>query len=299
MVAKKAPKSKNVKSEAMIMLEDKAANSWLEKEIVKAKDKPISGLVELTPAIARVLMQRNPNNRTISYQTVEKFARDITNGTWVLNGEPIIVASDGTMNDGQHRCEAVILADKSIQTIMIVGVQRDTRTTLDQGRMRTIADYLAMDGHSDTQQLGAVGSAAWQWKNIGFVNSKNANKRATKGEIKAMIESTPRIAESLAAVPVKGSGSVGGRPTLAFCRYAFAQVAPKQDADAFVYALISGEGLLAGSPVLYARNRLMSGQRLLMGEKVELIFRAWNAYRKEEAVKSIPLQGGELPLLEA
>lgn len=298
-MAKKPLKSKNTKSEAMLMLEEKAATTWLDKEIDKAKDKPVSGLIELTPAIARVLMQRNPNNRTISYPTVERFARDITHGVWMLNGEPIIIASDGTMNDGQHRCEAVILADKSIQVIMIVGVARDTRTTLDQGRMRTIGDYLAMDGHSDTVQLGAVGSAIWQWEHNGNVNTKNAGKRPTKGEVKAVIEGNLQIATSLSAVPAKGSGNVGGRPTLAFCRYAFCRLSPKQEADAFIYALISGEGLLAGSPILYARNRLTSGQRLTMGEKVELLFRAWNFHRKEVPVKSIPLQGGELPLLEA
>lgn len=298
MVAKKQPKGKNTKSEAMLALEEKAATTWLDKEIDKAKDKPVSGLIELTPALSRVLVQRNPNNRHISWTTVEKFARDIANGAWVLNGEPIIIASDGLLNDGQHRCEAVILADKSIQTVMIVGVERGTRTTLDQGRMRTIGDYLSMEGHNDSVTLGSVAAYAWLWKDIGTVSRTN-RKKATKGELKAFVETYPRLIKSVEAIPMKGSPLVGGRPFLAFCHYAFSQLAAKQDVDSFLYQLISGEDLKVGSPILYARNRLMSGQRLLIGEKCELLFRSWNAWRKEENVKTIGLQGGELPLLEA
>lgn len=297
-MARKPLKSKNTKSDAMLALEEKAATTWLEKEIDKAKDKPISGLVELTPAIARVLMQRNPNNRSISYGTVEKFARDISHGAWMLNGEPIIVSSEGTLNDGQHRAEAVILADKSIQTIMIVGVERDTRTTLDQGRMRAVGDYLAMSGHTDTHALGAVAAAVWQWQNIGYLTN-NPRKRPTKGETMTLIDKTPRIAESVSVVPAIGSPQVGGRTALAFVRFAISVTANKQDADAFVYSLIKGDNLVVGSALLYTRNRLMSGQRLNLGEKAELLFRAWNFHRKDEPVKSIPLQGGELPLLEA
>lgn len=297
-VAKKTPKGKNVKTEYELEQEEKAATSWLDKEVTKAKDKPVSGLVELTPALARVLMQRNPNNRHISYPIVEKFARDIANGQWLLNGEPIIISSDGLLNDGQHRAEAVILADKPIQTILIVGVDRDTRTTLDQGRMRTIGDYLSMEGHSDSNNLGATASFAWQWKNFDSISTAS-NHKATKGELKAFVDANPRLIACVDAVPTKGSFSVGGKACLAFCRYAFSSLAPKQEADTFIYHLMSGENLQVGSPILYARTRLMSGQRLNIGEKAELLFRAWNAWRKDETVKTIALQGGELPLLEA
>lgn len=299
-MAKKPIKSKTTKSEFQLQQEEKVASDWLESEITKSQDKPISGLIELTPALARVLVQRNPDNRHISWGTVERFARDISNNAWVLNGEPIIIASDGLLNDGQHRAQAVIAADKGIQTIMIVGVVRDTRTTLDQGRMRTIGDYLAMEGHSDTVNLGSVGSAAWQWKKFGFVDSHSSPKlRPTKGEVKAFVDSMPLIGKSLEAIPQKGSSNLGGRAMLAFCRYAFCQLTPKQEADNFIYSLINGDNLSAGSPVLYARNRLMGPQRMTMREKTELIFRAWNAWRKDEDVRSIALQGGELPLLEA
>lgn len=296
-VAKKPAKRKATKSEYELQQEEKLAVGWLDAEIKKAKDKPVSGLVTLTPALARVLMQRNPNNRTLSYPIIEKFARDISNGTWVVNGEPIIVSAEGMLNDGQHRCEAVILADKPINTILITGVERDTRTTLDQGRMRTIGDYLAMDGHSDTRALGSVATLVWQWQNTGVI-TRTMGKRPTKGELMALIERLPRIAECVSAVPAKNSNLVGGRVLLSFMRFAIISVAPKQEADAFIYALLNGDSLSVGSALLYARNRLMSGQRLNIGEKCELLFRAWNASRKDEAVKTIPLQGGELPLLE-
>lgn len=293
------PAKGKVKTEYELQSEERVAAQWLDAEVQKAQKGITSQVVELTPALARVLLQRNQHNRSISPSYVSNYSRDVAAGAWRLNGEPIILSKDGSLNDGQHRAEAVALVDRPITVMLVIGVERDTRTTLDQGRMRLTSDYLHMEGRNDTKALAAAAVNVWQWQHIGRLSRSGAD-RPTKGEVMALIEATPNIAHAVAAIPKIGANVVGGRGVLAFARFAFAAVANKQDADAFIYSLMNGENLMAGSPILYARNRLLSnGQRLLIGERAELLFRAWNFHRKDEEVRSINLQGGELPLLEA
>ena len=70
--------------------------------------------------------------------------------------------------------------------------------------------------------------------------------------------------------------------------------------DQFFIAFSEGVNLGVGSPILYARNRIMglAGTRD-MNAKAELIFKAWNAWRRGERVDKIWLSGGVLPVLEA
>jgi hypothetical protein len=270
---------------------------WLDQQIADAKGKVTCGIVEITPAMARVLLSRNPANRRVSGATVEKIARDIENGTFVLNGESIIVASDGTLNDGQHRLCACVEAGKSIMSVIVFGPARDTRTTVDQGRTKMVGDYLAMEGHRDSLALAAAAGYIWQWQKLGRLSGQTI-ERPNKGEVLAIVENHPSIAKSVAAV---GGNGVAGRGLLAFCHWAFALTSSQQAADEFMTSLVSGANLLSRDPILYARNRLMADRRMSPNEKAKLIFRAWNAHRRGEQPKTLTVNDRTeaLPVLES
>jgi hypothetical protein len=278
--------------------EDDRALRWLDARVLAARSGVMTMPVELTPSLARALLARNPENRRVSEMNVSKFARDIVNGAWKFNGEPIIVAADGSLNDGQHRCLAVIEADVPIMVVIVIGTDRDTRFTIDQGKNRMAADYLSMNGHTDANALAAAGGYVWQHEQHGRLSAQGLY-RATKGEVLATIDKYPSIAASLTAISKKGCDNVGGRSLLAFCHWTFAQSAGLVAADAFVDALITGSNLSARDPVLYARNRLMAERgRLKASEKAELIFRAWNASRRGETPRTMTIQNGALPVVE-
>jgi len=278
--------------------EDHRAAMWLDEEVKKAQRGVTTQVVDLTPGLARVLMDRNPHNRKISDITVANYARDIANGAWRFNGEPIIVSSDGLLNDGQHRCAAVIEANAGIRVALIIGVDRETRTTLDQGKSRTTGDYLAMEGHVDGVALAATAGYIWQWQARGQL-SQQRQHRPTKAEVKSLIDANPSIAASLSSISKKGSDAVGGRALLAFCHWAFSLTSTRADATAFINSLLTGIDLSVRDPVLYARNRIMAERRLTAQERAELIFRAWNARRRGETPKTMPILGGPLPLVES
>lgn len=279
--------------------EDHRAAMWLDEEVKKAKKSVTTQVVELTPGLARVLLERNAGNRKLSPFYIDSYSRDIEHDKWRFNGEPVIVSRDGLLNDGQHRAAAVVEANKSIQVVLIIGVERDTRTTLDQGRIRTVGDYLSMEGYVDPNVLGAAGSYIWQWQTRGVL-SGGGKAKPTKSELLDLIDKHPTIAESVALIPRNGAPAVGGHSMLAFCHWAFNVAAPRADVTAFIVGLTGGASLLSRDPVLYARNRLITERgRLRLNDKAELIFRGWNAHRKGESVSRLPILGGVLPLLES
>lgn len=298
-VAESADDGKKFSSLRSINSPDRNASLWLDDQIARAQSGVISQVIDLTPPLARVLLARNPGNRKISANVVEKYARDMINGAWSFNGEPIIVSVDGSLNDGQHRCEAVLLADVTIPAILVLGPDRSSRLTVDQGKTRMAGDYLAMNGHVDSLALSASAKYVWQHKTYGEL-SVQTHFAPTKGEILHIVETTPTISESLTRVQKKGSDAVGGRSMLAFCHWTFTRISGKRaDVDAFMDSLINGSNLGVRSPILYARNRLMAERgRLRPNEKAELIFRAWNATRRGDKVASLPIKGGALPAVE-
>lgn len=269
---------------------------WLDSLVEKSQTKPSSQIVSLTPVMAEALLDRNPANRRISEVLVENYAHEIRGGHWAFNGEPIIVSDTGELNDGQHRCRAVIEAGKAIDVILIVGIKRNTRTTLDQGRVRTIGDFLSMEGNTYTNVLGAAANIVWQYRMRGTVGS-SGRARGTKGELLAFVSDNPGIVRSVALVHEKGADAAGGKTILAAAHFILSSIS-KEDADHFILSLIRGAGLRVGDPILYARNRLINERHLLRApERLELLFKAWLAWRNRETVKRIWLNG-TLPAME-
>lgn len=281
--------------------ENKKAAAEIDRLVAEAasKGKPVTRVVQLTPVLAAVLLDRNPANRKLSERLVETYSYEIGGGRWVFNGEPIIISDDGLLNDGQHRCEAVVRAGRGIEVIMVVGVSRTSRTTLDQGRARTAGDYLGMDGYTDVNALAAAAGYAWQYQTYGMLNAKSG--RATKSEVMQFVADHPALPRSLTLFDnTKKVKHIGGKSVLAFCHFAISQVGRRENVDEFFIALMEGAGLPAGNPILYARSRLlqMSGTRDQNG-KAEIIFRAWNLFRRNQGVTRMNLMGGVLPVLEA
>lgn len=274
------------------------AQLWLDKQVAMHGNRVGSLVADLTPELASVLMERNPANRNLKARKVEDYAHDMKNGAWKFNGEPIIIAEDGLLNDGQHRCAAVIESKASVKAVLVFGVGRDTRDTLDQGANRTSADYLSLHGHTDTNHLSSAARCLWQWRTFGLV-SDTPKYRPTRSELVATVSGNPGIKASLTYVSRSGSSVFSSRSVLAFCHFAFKSVAGELQANYFMDTLISGANLKPGEPILYVRNRLIADRKTLRSpQKTELLFRAWNAYRLDQTRVLIRVAGGELPVLE-
>jgi hypothetical protein len=287
-----------VGSEFITASPEKRAANWLDAQVAKSQDKITTLVADLTPALAGALLARNEENRKVREALVLSYARDMANGSWDLNGEPIIVAKNGLLNDGQHRCLAVIKAGVAIPAVFIIGVDRATRTTLDQGAIRRLSDFLAMEGRQNAVRLATVATYIWMYQNR--VQMSGGDK-PTKSECIDLIEEHPNIQKSLAIVDGKKAHKFVTLTVLAFAHWVFARRTTQAAADNFVLSLIDGANLDVDSPILYARNRLVAEHgKLRANGTAELLFKAWNAYRRGDTLKRLVIAGGhsELPKLE-
>lgn len=275
--------------------------SWLQEHIADGMAAPLTETVTLTPVLAGLLLELNDGNRPISAVNLDRIKRDILAGRWEFNGDTISVSRDGFLNNGQHRCRAVVETNVAVKVIMVFGVSRRSRMTVDQGAARTVGHYMAMLGHTDANVLATVGSYVWQYKEYGRI-SRQADTRPTKSEVLLAVEHYKDIPDSLRAVPFKGGSVFAMRSVIAFCHWAIAQRAGSVEADAFINRLLKGNNLPEGDPILYCRNRLLEMRKDAAGnanDRIELIFKTWNAHRRGERVKRIMLGNDKLPALEA
>lgn len=269
------------------------AERWLESRMVLARSEVFSENVHITPEIAKVLLARNPNNRKIKIRSLQPLKADIANGAWAFNGESIIISRDGLLNDGQHRLTACVETGVSIQSVVVFGVDREARTTTDQGGARGAGDYLSMRGMSEgANVVAAVSRLLWQFKKYGALfDQRNMARQPTKAEIVVVAEANPDIAKSLIAVRTKDAKLLNcSLSLLAFMHF----ILSERDQDAaqtFMSRLIGGFGFEENSPINAARSKLMRDNRWTQVEKYEILVRAWNAYRAGRPLSKLQING--------
>jgi hypothetical protein len=298
-VDKLVPAGKRHSPEDVRNLEVARLTKWIDEKLAAARHEPVTELVTLSPALASILLERNENNRPLSMTGLERIKRDLEQGRWVFNGESIIVSIDGKLNDGQHRCRAVLETGISIRMVVVFGPRRDSRLTLDQGVTRTVGHYLGMNGYTDANNLASTANFYWQWKTRGALSTAG-KERPTKVQTTEAVRDNPLLADSLAFVSRKGVRTLSAPAMLAFCHRAFAESSHIEHANRFMDLLLSGAYLASGDPILYCRNRLIETKsRSNIQERAELIFKTWNHWRASERVNRIVITGKELPALVA
>jgi hypothetical protein len=110
----------------------------------------------ISPSRAADLLRGNKNNRRVSPQLVERYARDMATGNWQCNGSGIILNGDGSLLDGQHRLMACMLAQVPFETVIVRGVNAQAMTTIDTGRTRRLGDVLRIAGEKNATVLASV-----------------------------------------------------------------------------------------------------------------------------------------------
>ena len=286
------------KSSAVLRTEIARMTEWVNERVARSKSAVVAERVTLTPVLAAILLDRNDKNRNVSKTTISRLVSDIVGGRWAFNGEPIIVAKNGQLNDGQHRCKAVIEAGKNIDTLIVFGPERETRMTVDTGGLRRVSDFLAMDGFQNVNAFAAVCVFVWQFKEFGRL-ARSPESRPTKAQSLLIADHyQQQIVDSLAFVDRKGTRKLTSPAMMAFCHWAIRTYGHPDAADAFINRLIDGTNLRRGDAALYCRNRLLDirGNRWAH-DKAELIFHAYNAERRGDSCNRIQL-AGKLPALE-
>ncbi len=268
----------------------------------RMRKAPKSGIqsetIDLTPKRAKELLKSNFDNRSLSKTRIESYADDILNGRWDFNGETIIMSDTGEMNDGQHRCHAVILAGKSIPTILVTGVPRSSRFTTDQGYARTTGHFLSMNGVKNYNVVSRVAKIILQIEKSdnGEVSettrhglSGSSPMKATKQEILDYANNRlDEIRQALDAVNHKGARRLRSVAIIVAVRVFLARHANPAAVDVFLDKMCSGANL--SGPMLKSRERLLDEKiagTATTHKCFELLIRAWNTHRAGKRTKVV------------
>ena len=275
------------------------AIEWLEANIRKGRDEGVFTTEEiLTASLARELLDRNPDNRPASKATIEEMVDAMKasigpDGFDAMNGETIKVSICGLLNDGQHRLHAKLESGVDFKTRFMFGLPRESRLTIDQGKRRRAGDYIAMGGRDRGQQVAAIALLLYYWRAFATIKKpgRASGKILRPGPSKMAQyanEHYELIVRSLDAIPKDGLQSLGGIALICFAHIAFAEKDFGAATD-FIHRLVSGTDLSEKSPIRVCRDRLFRGARLRREERFELMVRAWNAYRENREMASIPV----------
>lgn len=250
-------------------------------------------IVTITPNDAAELLAANENNRTLSEATVEKYAADMKAGKWAFNGESIIIADDGQLNDGQHRCQASVIANTAFDAVVVYGVERESRTTVDQGKVRGAGNYLSMEGVANGNNIAALSRMM-----IAYDRSKGRSINATGRVSNAAIMDYAHAhsAELAEAVTWAAKGSATARHMASRTMFAFWYhlLSELRGGQEYCNRVLFGEGLTSSDPAYRVRDRLAGLGRASRNDRTEVFLRGWCFHRDGKPMQLVKIMG-ELP----
>lgn len=102
-------------------------------------------LTLITPDLAKDLLERNSNNRKPKARAIGQYRRDMEAGRWDPDASDIKFARTGELLDGQNRLIACVEAGVPFPTLVRTGLSVHSRSHVDTGVKRTVADMLRME----------------------------------------------------------------------------------------------------------------------------------------------------------
>jgi len=242
-------------------------------------------LETLTPDKAQRWLDNRAPNRPLSKLYARELANSIQVGEWERNGATIVFNSDGKMEDGQHRCLAVVMAGKSIDVIVVRGVAVGSFDSIDTGRGRTAAHLLARDG----EKHYAVLASALRWLNLynhGTFQSNGSGwaLKLTRHQLRQLLDTHPGIRD-FCVLPKNAGGIRGTIPSGIIAAFHYIGSSIDVDlAETYFHGLMTGENIGKSSWSWQVRERLFAAfrstaQRLHTSAKAEIVVRGWNAAR--------------------
>lgn len=263
------------------------------------------GPLTISPEVAVEMLGSNTANRRRKDLKIDRYARDMMNGSWRLTGQSVQFSRSGRLLDGQNRLMACIKAGVPFQTFVSVGLDDDAMISIDKGTPRSFADDLTILGYSNANRLAAAVSAIYRYMltdDVAALAAQTQRVSMSSDEGFEVLKEHPGIESTM--------GELGRRDKLR-------KVAPMSIIDSFAYVvgrvhhddmvyffdrIGNPVGLKEGSPILalisacesdsIKRNRIGVRGGLNSQYKVALLTKAWNAYMDGRSVSRLSYRAG-------
>jgi hypothetical protein len=232
----------------------------------------------ITPERAEAYLAFNRGNRNIVLSHVAAMARDITNGQWMFNAQPICFSRSGRLLNGQHRLSAVLEAGQSIEVMVMRALPEEAFDTYDkQAKKAPIVDELLED-FGDKALVSATAVLLWRRE---FKPAGQLNARPTASEVREVIRTHPEFMRlrGFARKMVR----YGRSSAMVYAAHRVLRDDPKVG-RIFLDRLETAANLPAGHVVLRLRDRLIDLRKADQNAQIEEILGAWGKFRKHPGI---------------
>ena len=278
-------------------------------QLKPAKLKPTPEWKVIGPAEAAALLEGNTSNRALSQVLIDRYEREMRNGTWDEdNGETIKVAADGTIIDGQHRLWAVVESGKTLRFLVVLNVGKDSFKTVDIGKARTPGDIAGIAGVPNPNNITAAASVVmgYRKKKLSLNRTFHFSREFTRSEmLDYVLANKDGFVDSVRSATQGGACKLMSASSLTALHYLFKTVskAPRcgEQADAFFKQLGSGiyddRFPAERHPIRTLREKLIANKqsvtRMSTGTMIALVIKSWNAYVAHRSVGVLRITQGE------
>lgn len=264
-------------------------------ETAPVTEEITTGIINVTPAIAKEWLALNHVNRPLREKLVKANADAMRAGLWQMNGEAVKFNISGHLVDGQHRLTALVDADVTLPMLVVWNVPDEAQATMDAGAKRSLADQLHLEGVSATTQTAAVIRLSMAWTD-GIRGTRTKPPAYNHAILLQHLQQNPGLVQSatLGRIYASRMPSGMGATAVGFAVYLLAQI-DREAMDTFMMSLADGHGLEKDSPILALRNRLIRTK--IVGNtpffQLSILLRAWNAWRENKTLTKFVLDARE------
>lgn len=211
--------------------------------------------IEITPEIAKKwLGQNTASNRKVSKRTVEAYAREMKAGRWHTTHQGIAFNQAGELIDGQHRLNAILLAEVPIEMYVYTGLPVEYNAPIDQGYNRRVDQILGI-----SSRKASIARSVWALEN-------NMVRGGFKSSVGIVEDVVSRLDETITELIDLAPSKFVGTAIVGALVYAH-PIHPAKVAS-FTRQLHTGELLERGDPAHALRNWMIRVQHRTNAENI-------------------------------
>lgn len=246
-------------------------------------------IVTITPDMARTWLGSNVKNRKQRRDGIESYARDIKNGHWLLTGDSIKFDWFGNLIDGQHRLEAIVLANRSIEVVVVWGLNPKVQDRIDNGILRQFRDQLRLRNIEHADIIAPMLRRIILWDEPYNERVQFNRNRVTAAELEAAFVEHQADVEACAAfvAPIYRGSSLSA--SLVAFIFWILQAANDAEARIFIHKMCTGANLGENDPIMVLRDRINKSKKknratIAQAEALWLAMFAWNVWLEDREV---------------
>jgi hypothetical protein len=230
------------------------------------------------PDRAEEYLAANRSNRNIVQTHVAALSRDIRNGQWMFNAQPICFSRSGRLLNGQHRLSAVLDAGQPIEVLVMRGLPEEAFPTYDKQAKKAPALDEMFEDFGDKALISATAVLLWRRE---LRPEGEPNARPTSSEIRDVIREHPELMRfrGFARKLVR----YGRASALVYAAYRIIRGNPTLG-RVFLDRLETAANLPAGHIILKLRDRMIDLRKADQNAQIDEILAAWDRFQKRPGI---------------